>query len=124
MTPPEVFLNSPNQAISAQLIIKRLDPPEKIAPGKWRVGLVADLIQKNREDGRKIITPFNKDLLVRATDYFPYPLPDNTTDLQEAIYSMRSNKLEIYEIRNLCLLDDSNKSTRCNTPENPGNFIK
>jgi hypothetical protein len=106
MTPPEVFANNSSQAITAQIVIKRVYPPQTISTGKWRVGLVADLIQMKKSDGRKVITPFNKDLLVRAVDYFPYPLDDTTSVLQKAIYGIRSEKLEIYEIRNLCLLDD------------------
>ncbi|BCX10739.1 hypothetical protein NIES592_01200 [Fischerella major NIES-592] len=108
MTPPEVFSNNSSQAITAQIAIKRVYPPQKISPGKWRVGLVADLIQTKKSDGRRIITPFNKDVLVQAVDYFPYPLDDTTSVLQKAIYGIRSEKLEIYEIRNLCLLDQYN----------------
>ncbi|PLZ98166.1 hypothetical protein CEN50_12455 [Fischerella thermalis CCMEE 5268] len=108
MTPPEVFSNNSSQAITAQIAIKRVYPPQKISPGKWRVGLVADLIQTKQSDGRRIITPFNKDLLVQAVDYFPYPLDNTTSVLQKAIYGIRSEKLEIYEIRNLCLLDQYN----------------
>ncbi|QKQ77033.1 hypothetical protein [Nostoc sp. TCL240-02] len=108
MTPPEVFSENPNQVMTSQLIIKRVYPPKQIAPGKWRVGMVADLIQKNRVGGEKIVTPFNKDFLVRAVDYFGNPQADNGTDLQKAIYSVRTDKLEIYEIRNLCLLDGYN----------------
>ncbi|MBF2068532.1 hypothetical protein [Fischerella thermalis] len=108
MTPPEVFSNNSSQAITAQIAIKRVYPPQKISPGKWRVGLVADLIQTKKSDGRRIITPFNKDVLVQAVDYFPYPLDDTTSVLQKAIYGIRSENLEIYEIRNLCLLDQYN----------------
>ncbi|MEH2307928.1 hypothetical protein [Nostoc sp.] len=108
MTPPEVFSENPNQVMTSQLVIKRVYPPKQIAPGKWRVGMVADLIQKNRVGGEKIVTPFNKDFLVRAVDYFGNPQADNGTDLQKAIYSVRTDKLEIYEIRNLCLLDGYN----------------
>lgn len=118
MTPPEVFSNNPNQIISAQLVIQRIYPPETIAPGKWRVGMIADLIQTRKDDGRKAVTPFNKDFLVRAIDYFPYPLTDSSTDIQKAIYSHRADKLEIYEIHDFCLVDNSiivreDKSTRC-----------
>lgn len=129
MTPPEVFATFPNQAISAQLVIKRVYPPKKIAPGKWRVGMVADLIQKKRIDNRSKITPFNKDLLVRAVDYYPYPQNDNSTDLQKAIYSNRADKLEIYEIRNLCLLDEYSNLTeeqlkQCTNRNKSGSFIR
>ena len=129
ITPPEVFINDDQQGLSAELMIKRIDLPEKIASGKWRVGLVADLIQRKREDGSKIITPFNKDILVRATDYFSYPLPDQMTDLQGAIYAIRSSKMEIYEIRNLCLMDNYNnapqeRSNSCAGSLNMESFIK
>jgi hypothetical protein len=112
MTPPEVFFSNRDQAMSAQLIIKRVYPPEKIAPGKWQVGMVADLIQKKRFEDKKLIIPFNKDLLVRSVDSFVSPLNnDTTTDLQKAVYSIRNEKMEIYEIRNLCLLDEYQNST-------------
>lgn len=129
ITPPEVFSTNPNQGMSAQLVIKRVYPPKKIAPGKWRVGMVADLIQKKRNDDRKRITTFNKDLLVRAVDYFPYPLPENSTDLQKAIYSNRNDKLEIYEIRNLCLIDEynnlnENQLKQCENSKKADPFIK
>ncbi len=108
ITPPEVFYNNPSQAISVQLVIKRIYPPQKTAPGEWRVGMVADLVQKKQSDNRTIITPFNKDLLVRSVDYFAYPQAEISTDVQKAIYNTRADKLEIYEIRNLCLIDEYN----------------
>ncbi|CDN17301.1 hypothetical protein RintRC_5576 [Richelia intracellularis] len=67
--------------------------------------MVADLIQQKRGDERKVIVPFNKDLLIRATDSFDYSLPEKATNLQKSIYSIRTNKLEIYDMRDLCLAD-------------------
>ncbi len=129
ITPPEVFSNNSSQALSSQLIIKRVYPPEKIAPGQWRIGMVADLIQQKRsEENKKVIIPFNKDLLVRAVDTYVYPLANTATDLQKAVYSVRSAKMEIYEIRNLCLLDEdgtSNGGSRGScSPGSSGSFIK
>jgi len=129
ITPPEIFSNNPSQAMSAQLIIKRVYPPQQIAPGKWRVGMVANLIQKKQSDERRIITPFNKDLLVQAIDDFSTPLTDNYSDLQKAIYSIRADKLEIYEIRDLCLLDennhrDGNQFNQCINPQKSESFIR
>lgn len=125
MTPPEVFASNPNQAMSAQLVIKRVYPPVEIARGQWRVGMVADLVQTKKVDGQKLITPFNKDLLVRAVDYFPYPLAANSTDLQKAIYSSRADKLEIYEIRNLCLIDNyNNTNSNQQNPCTNNSFIR
>ena len=129
MTPLEVFSENPSLVMTSQLVIKRVYPPKQIAPGKWRVGMVADLIQKNRVGGAKLITPFNKDLLVRAVDYFGNPQGDNGTDLQKAIYSVRADRLEIYEIRNLCLLDgnnnlNQNKLTQCGAGQTSDSFIR
>ncbi|MEO1430243.1 MAG: hypothetical protein AAFV71_14500 [Cyanobacteria bacterium J06633_8] len=104
LTPPEVFSDNFQQAIVAELNINRIYPPQQIEPGKWRVGMVANLVQK-RGDENKIVTPFNKDIFVRAVDAFNYPVTVNLTDLQKAIYKTRSDKLEIYEIRELCLTD-------------------
>lgn len=126
MTPPEVFSKNPNQAMSAQLIIKRIYPPEKITSGEWRVGMIANLIQKKRFSNKEIIIPFNKDVLVRAVDSFSSLTDNNLTDLQKVIYSIRNQKMEIYEIRNLCLLDEdvnSNQNTfnYCNHQDNINN---
>lgn len=108
ITPPEVFSTNLKQGIAAQLIIKRIYPPVKIEQGKWRVSMVADLVQVRRADSNKIIIPFNKDFIVRAVDTFEYPLPNETTDRQRAVYSIRAQKLEILEIRELCLTDKYN----------------
>ncbi|MDZ7958709.1 MAG: hypothetical protein RMY34_12655 [Aulosira sp. DedQUE10] len=129
MTPPEVFANNPKQIISGKLVIKRIYPPKQIAPGKWEVGMVADLIQNKQAEDKKLIVPFNKDLLVRAVDYFDYPQAEKMTDMQKAIYSIRADKLEIYEMRNLCLLDaydnvNGANSNQCLTQQNSGNFIR
>ncbi len=104
LTPPEVFSSNSKQAISAELNITRIYPPLQIEPGKWKVGIVANLVQK-RGGENKIITPFNKDIFVQAVDTFDYRIEQNLTDLQKAIYATRSDKLEIYEIRELCLTD-------------------
>ncbi len=128
ITPPDVFYNNPKQVITGQLVIKRIYPPQKTAPGEWRVGMVADLVQKKQADNRTIVTAFNKDLLVRSVDYFPYPQANISTDIQKAIYSTRADKLEIYEIRNLCLIDEYNnlnqdKFTVCGSKKS-NSFVK
>jgi hypothetical protein len=129
LTPPEIFSRTPSQAMSAKLTIKRIYQPEEISPGQWRVGMIADITQKRLSDNRKVITPFNKDILVRAIDSFTEPLANSASDLQKAIYSVRNDKLEIYEIRDLCLLDEDtnlNKSilNPCLNQRPSGSFIK
>ncbi len=129
LTPLEVFSNNPSQAMSGQLIIKQVSRPEKIEPGLWRVGIVADLVQKKRfQEDKKVIVPFNKDVIVRAVNTFAHPQADLMTDLQKAVYAIRAEKMEISEIRNLCLLDGYGGSTENNSCqeniENSESFIK
>jgi hypothetical protein len=123
ITPPEVFSNSDNQGLEARLVIQRVDPPIEIAPGRWRIGMVANIVQQRRTDNKKLLTPFNKDFLVRAVDYFDHPLPSSMSDLQKAIYTVRAQELEIYEMSDLCLTDPYDSSdtqlNRCQTPVNP-----
>jgi hypothetical protein len=121
MVPAEVFIKSPQQAITAQLTIQRVYPPQKIAPGKWRVGMVANIVQVRGSDNKKVLTPFNKDFLVRAVDTVEHPLPEKITELQKAIYSIRTEKLEISEISDLCLTDGSNSGNDC---QNLNNFTR
>ncbi len=125
MTPVEVFTKNNNQAIQARLIIQRVYPPQKVAPGQWKVGIVANIVQFRPGDNRKILTPFNKDFLVRVVDSFEHPLPDEITNLQKAVYQIRAEKLEIYEILDLCLTDSSeDKSNRCGDNVNSGSFTR
>ena len=49
------------------------------------------------------------------------------SDLQKAIYSVRADKLEIYEIRNLCLVDEYSglsQDKSCGNFKNDQTFIK
>jgi hypothetical protein len=129
MTPPEVFSKNKNQALTAQLAIQRVYPPEKIAPGRWRVGMVANIVQVRRSDNKKLLTPFNKDFLVRAVDSFEHPLANSISPVQKAIYSVRDQKLEIYEVSDLCLTNpyDSSPQTRlqrCSDLPNSGSFTR
>ncbi|MEM7553907.1 MAG: hypothetical protein AAF378_07370 [Cyanobacteria bacterium P01_A01_bin.84] len=104
LTPPEIFAQNHKQSISVKLVISRIYPPQQITTGKWRVGMVARIVQ-NKRDTRPIVTPFNKDVLVQSTDNYQHPIPTDISDLQKAIYQVREARLEIYEIRDLCLTD-------------------
>lgn len=108
MVPADVFSRNVNQAMGARLVVQRVYPPQKIEPGKWRVGMVANIVQFRRSNNQKILTPFNKDFFVRSVDAYEHPLAQQITPLQKSAYSVRSQKLEIYEITDLCLLPDGN----------------
>ncbi|QDL07834.1 hypothetical protein DP113_07855 [Brasilonema octagenarum UFV-E1] len=129
MTPLEIFSQNNKQALTGQLVIQRVYPPEKIAPGQWRVGMVANIVQVRRTDNKKLLTPFNKDFLVRTVDSYGHPLSNGLTPLQKAVYSVRAQKLEIYEVSDFCLTngyDSSSKSQsqRCGDILNSGSFTR
>lgn len=129
MTPPEVFSKNKNQALTAHLAIQRVYPPEKIALGRWRVGMVANIVQVRSTDNKKLLTPFNKDFLIRAVDSFEHPLANSMTPVQKAIYSVRAQKLEIYEVSDLCLTNPYDSSPearlkRCSDLPNSSSFTK
>ncbi len=128
MAPAELFTKNLNQEITTKLLIQRAYPPQKIAPNRWKVGLVANIVQIRRADNKRVLIPFNKDFLVRTIDSFEHPLANtnNISDLQKAIYNLRAQKLEIYEINNLCLTDaydnQNSQSNRCGV--NSSSFIR
>jgi hypothetical protein len=128
MTPPEIFSNNRNQGLTGKLTIQRVYPPEKISPGKWRVGMVGSIMQTKRSDNKKVLTPFNKDFLVRAIDNFEHPLPNNISQQQNAVYKIRNYGLEIYEVTDLCLTDNydasRNQLRRCGSTFNTNRFTR
>lgn len=133
ITPPDIFTNNftnnQKQSLSAQFSIQRVYPPQQIAPGRWRVGMVANIVQIRNSDNKKLLIPFNKDFLVRAVDYVEHPLSKSMTAIQKAVYGIRSQKLEIYEMSDLCLIDpyDSSSegsSNRCVNTPNSSNFTR
>lgn len=78
-----------------------ISDPIVIAPGKWEVKIVANLIVQDARNNAGRAVPLNKSILVRAIDNPPLPLPETATPLQRTIYRIRSSRLEIYEIRDL-----------------------
>ncbi|MBF2063256.1 MAG: hypothetical protein IGS39_02310 [Calothrix sp. C42_A2020_038] len=119
MIPVDLFTKNTNQEITTRLVIQRVYPPQKIATNRWRVGLVANIVQLRRADNKKVLIPFNKDFLVRSVDAFEHPLENTNqiTELQKTVYKLRERKLEIYEVNNLCLTDAydniNSQSNRC-----------
>jgi hypothetical protein len=131
MTPPEIFSNISNNkklGITGKLTIQRVYPPEKISPGRWRVGMVASIIQTKHSNNKKVLTPFNKDFLIRAVDSFEHPLSNNISQQQNAVYRIRSYRLEIYEVTDLCLTDNydasRNQLRRCGSTFNTNRFTQ
>lgn len=95
ITPPAVFKGT-TQVVLVPLSIQ---PPIKIAEGKWKVKMVANLSIFDQGNKLGEVIPFNKEIFVQAVE-----APDMATTndgLAAAIYQMRASGLEIYAIRDL-----------------------
>lgn len=95
ITPTGVF-SGRTQVVLVPLSIQ---PPVKIASGKWKIKMIANLtiFQPNNNLGEVI--PFNKEIFVQAVEA-PKPIA-NIAGLAAIIYQIRSSGLEIYAIRDL-----------------------
>lgn len=94
-TPPGVFKGTTQMVLTPL----SLQPPVKIAEGKWKVKMVANLTVFDRGNNLGEIIPFNKEIFVQAVEA-PDP-PVQMTGLAAIVYGMRSSGLEIYAIRDL-----------------------
>lgn len=95
LTPQEVFTGK----TQSLLLFRHLSEPQKIADGRWKLDLVANLVifENGRQQGKAI--PFNKTILVRTIDT-PL-LPQNASELQTTAYKARRDGLEIYKIQDV-----------------------
>jgi hypothetical protein len=97
LIPPEVW----SGRAYASVKFVEVSDPVLIAPGKWEVKIVANLIvQDTRSPGGRAV-PLNKSIFVQAVDNPPLPLSEVATPLQRTIFKIRSSRLEIYELRDL-----------------------
>ncbi len=95
ITPPGVFKGT-TQVVLVPLSIQ---PPVKIAEGKWKVKMIANLTVFDQGNNLGEVIPFNKEIFVRAVE-----APDSPTTvdgLAAVIYQVRASGLEIYAIRDL-----------------------
>ena len=73
--------------------------PVKIAEGKWKVRMIANLTMFEQSNKLGEVIPFNKEIFVRAVEA---PSSPNKVDgLEAVVYQVRSSGLEIYAIRDL-----------------------
>lgn len=95
LTPAGIF-NGESQVAWVPVEISN---PEKVAEGRWKIRVVANLVIFNKQDSVGQAISFNKEVFVQAIDT-PNP-PQDTTHLAKAIYAIRQAGLEIYAIRDL-----------------------
>lgn len=95
ITPSGVFTGSTQVA----LVPLSIQAPQKIAEGKWKVKMVANLIVFDKGNNLGDVIPFNKEIFVQAVEAPEFP--SNKAGVADVIYQMRSSGLEIYAIRDL-----------------------
>jgi hypothetical protein len=95
LTPQSVFSGK----TKVILVPLEVGVPEKLAEGKWKVKLIANLVTLSEGDNVGKTIPFNKEVFVQAVE--APPPPPSATDLVKAVYQVRQSGLEIYGIRDL-----------------------
>ncbi|MBD2200527.1 MULTISPECIES: hypothetical protein [Calothrix] len=93
MTPSGVFQGK-TQVVLVPLSIQS---PIKIAEGKWKVKMVANLTIVAQDSNLGETIPFNKEIFIRAV--VPPESPNQVDGLAAVIYQVRASGLEIYAIR-------------------------
>lgn len=97
LTPRSIF----SGGTQVVLMVTHLSEPQKLAPGKWKVKTVANLLTFDQGDNTGKAIPFNKDVYVRSIDTPLLPLPNGVSSLHQTAYQIRQAGLEIYAIRDL-----------------------
>ena len=77
------------------LEVSHLGEPELLAPGKWKVAQVANLLIFSGRRPTGQVIPFNKEFYLQAIDTPPLPLPEAATPLQQTVHRIRQANLEI-----------------------------
>lgn len=95
ITPPGVFKGT-TQVV---LVPTSIQPPVKIADGKWKVRMIANLTVFDQGNNLGQVIPFNKEIFVQAVE--APKSPSTASGLAAIIYQVRSSGLEIYAIRDL-----------------------
>lgn len=94
LTPPGVFSGQ----TEVVMVIDQISTPESIAPGQWKLDVLAHLNVFENGSPRDII-PFHRQIVVEATTA---PLvPEGDTPLERTIYNIRQAGLHIIDIRDI-----------------------
>lgn len=97
MTPSEVFSGSAQSVLSFESISE----PHPIHSGTWQVDVVANLLVFDSQYPQGRAIPFNKSIFLRAVEPALDPLPDDSTPIQKAVYTMRQSGLEVTEMQDI-----------------------
>ncbi|MEP0879578.1 hypothetical protein NDA00_27765 [Funiculus sociatus GB2-M2] len=95
LTPNGVFSGNTQVA----LVPLEIQSPQKIAEGKWKVRMVANLMVFDKGNNLGEVIPFNKEIFVQAVEAPEFEREQ--AGVAAIIYQVRSSGLEIYAIRDL-----------------------
>lgn len=97
MTPPEIFSGNAQSVLS----IESISDPKPVANGQWQVDMVSNLLIFDSQFPQGRAIPFNKSIFVKAVEPALDPLPDSSTPIQKAVYTMRQSGLEVTEMQDI-----------------------
>jgi hypothetical protein len=95
ITPQNVF----SGGTQAVLVINYLSEPTKIEEGKWKIGMVSNLLVFNKGDKLGKAVAFNKEFFIKAVE--APRTPEGASALEKTVYNIRQSGLEIYAVREL-----------------------
>ncbi|OUL33220.1 hypothetical protein BV372_17165 [Nostoc sp. T09] len=95
---PGKQLENFNKSTEQILVIQRISQPTQVAPGKWRLQMVANQLIFHGSDRLGESIPVNKHIFVQATDEIVAALPNAPVPLQLAAFRISEARLQIYRI--------------------------
>lgn len=84
------------KGINTALVVQSISQPEQIAPGKWKVKVLANLLVFKNSDTQGQVIPWNQIVVVRALDNTPEI--DEKSSLKLALDRLIDTKLQIAKI--------------------------
>ena len=101
MTPSEVFKGDVKTTLKFQHVTVPT-PIGDIQNGRWKINVVATLIQYQRGRGDTVKVPFNKEIIVQAIDTPQLPKAGKfANEIESLIYTIRQAGLEIVSMKDI-----------------------
>jgi hypothetical protein len=98
MTPADVFKGD----VKTTLKFQHVTMPAQVSNGKWKINVIATLIQYQRGRGDTVKIPFNKELIIQAIDTPTLPKSGKfSNELDAVVYSIRQAGLEIVSMKDI-----------------------
>jgi hypothetical protein len=121
MTPAEVFRGDVKTTLKFQHVTVPT-PVGDIQNGRWKINVVATLIQYQRGRGDTVKIPFNKEIIVQAIDTPQLPKAGKfANEIESLVYTIRQAGLEIVSMKDI----EGTESSQTSAPgKSTQGFIK